>query len=407
MFDTRKIDSFFSGEKNLFDEKEKSFISRRTRVVRFFKLFLPCLTAMLFAIGVALFDFSNSSDTGLVVDSEERIYFEKFRIKNTVFEITEKDNQISIIKADTVEETIAGSKIYNLTNPDAQSINDETIITLISKNGSYNQNTRILELSEDVVANYNKEMTVKTAKVSYNFHTMEGYGNNKIVGTGNKGNFSANRFSFNKKQNTITLINDVLLSSNDIEVTTPKKATLYANDNKFIAEDAVVKKGKEKLKGDLLTVFFKDTKNFEIEKAFSNGNPEVYSNGERAYADEVQYLPSSSIINLNGNVKIVKGNSIATANKAVYNQTKEEFYLYDNVKIQQQGTTASADKGVYFVKKNVAELEKNVVINKDGNMVKGDKAISDFNTSKSRLIAKNGGRISGKLIESKLDKKED
>ena len=62
---------------------------------------------------------------------------------------------------------------------------------------------------------------------------------------------------------------------------------------------------------------------------------------------------------------------------------------------------------VYFVKKNVAELEGNVVITKNGNMVKGDKAISDFTTSKSRLIAKNGGRISGKLIESTLKEKKD
>ena len=46
----------------------------------------------------------------------------------------------------------------------------------------------------------------------------------------------------------------------------------------------------------------------------------------------------------------------------------------------------------------------NVVIEKNGNIVRGDKAISDFNTSKSKLIAKKGGRISGKLIESKLKK---
>ena len=48
----------------------------------------------------------------------------------------------------------------------------------------------------------------------------------------------------------------------------------------------------------------------------------------------------------------------------------------------------------------------NVNIMKDGNIVKGDKAISDFNTSKSRLIAKNGGRVSGKLIESSLGNKK-
>ncbi len=77
------------------------------------------------------------------------------------------------------------------------------------------------------------------------------------------------------------------------------------------------------------------------------------------------------------------------------------------VKVTQDGNTATALSGVYFIKKNIAELEHNVVITKDGNVVRGDKAISDFNTSKSRLVAKKGGRISGKLIESTLKDKKD
>ena len=54
--------------------------------------------------------------------------------------------------------------------------------------------------------------------------------------------------------------------------------------------------------------------------------------------------------------------------------------------------------------KNMAELENDVIIVKDGNEVRGDKAISDFATSKSRLVAKNGGRIFGKLIEGSFKK---
>ena len=65
MFDTQKIDSFFSGDKNLLDEKEKIFMSRRMKVVRFFKLFLPCLVALLLGLGIVLFDFDNNADTTL------------------------------------------------------------------------------------------------------------------------------------------------------------------------------------------------------------------------------------------------------------------------------------------------------------------------------------------------------
>ena len=124
MFETQKIDTFFSGEKNPFEEEERSFVTRRIKVVRFFKLFLPSLTALLLGVGVALFDFDTTPDNTISLAEDERIYFEKFRIKNTVFEITEKDNQFSVLKADVVEETTPGKKIYSLLNPDAKTTKD-------------------------------------------------------------------------------------------------------------------------------------------------------------------------------------------------------------------------------------------------------------------------------------------
>ena len=133
MFETQKIDSFFSGEKNLLDEEEKVFISRRTKVVRFLKLFLPCLTALLLGLGIALFDFDTNNDTTISLADEEKIYFEKFRMKNTVFEITERDNQHSTLRADIVEEIEPGKKLYNLVNPDAETLDKGKIITLSAK----------------------------------------------------------------------------------------------------------------------------------------------------------------------------------------------------------------------------------------------------------------------------------
>ena len=189
---------------------------------------------------------------------------------------------------------------------------------------------------------------------------------------------------------------------------------------------------KDKLKGKILTAFFKDTKKFELDRAITEGNTEIYSSGKTALADKGEYIAEKRIvylydnvkikdnkgytatsengmynfdtkkITLNNNVKITKANNTAITDKAIYYQDKDEFHLIGNVKISQQGTTASANKGIYFVKKNIVELLDNVVIERNGNIVRGDKAISDFNTSKSKLIAQKGGRISGKLIENKL-----
>lgn len=437
LFETQKIDTFFSGEKNLLDEQEKIFMSRRMKTVRFFKLFLPSLTALLLGLGVVLFDFDSNTDSTLLLAEEEKLYFEKFRMKNTVFEITEKDNQLSIIKAATVEEQTPGEKIYTLTTPNAQTYDREKLITLVAKLGSFDQNQQTLTLTSDVIADYNGLMKIRTNSGTYNFATEFGFGNDKITGSGEKGNFKADRFTYDKKKGAVTLIGNVYMKSDDMELHTQDDAILYMTERKFVSHHATINKGVDILKSDTLTAFFKNTKSLEIDKAFASGNIQIYSAGKKAFADKGEYNAQNNTIKLLDNVRIIddkgntatakqgiynlaeqtftlqnqvkisKGTNVITAPRAIYFQVKDEFRLYDNVNIVQDNNSVSAQSGVYYIKKNIAELENNVVITKNGNSIKGDKAISDFNTSKSKLIAKNGGRISGKFIESSFKKEKE
>lgn len=436
MFETQKIDIFFNVDKNLLDKKEEIFMSRRVKVVRFFKLFLPSLVALLLGVGVVLFDVDNSADTTLELADEEKLYFEKFRMKNTVFELTDKDGKFSVLKADVVEELTPGTKIYNLKKPNAKTLDKGKITTLTSEVGDYNQNTGVLELKTNVIANYDKQMEIKTNSGTYSFITERGFGNEKVVGNGDKGCFEADKFTFDKKKGIMTLIGNVYMNSGDTELRSPEKATLFSDDNKFISPHATVKKGKDTIKGDELTAFFKDVKTFEIEKAFSKGHTELYSEGKKAFADAGEYNAALGIIRLTDhvkiidvsgyvatakrglydlnqktftledNVKIVRGENVITAPKAIFFEAKDELRFYGGVNVKQESGTAVADNGVYYIKKNIAELENNVVLTKEGNSVRGDKAISDFNTSQSRIVAKNGGRISGKLIESSFKSKK-
>lgn len=436
MFETQKIDSFFTVDKNLLDEREKIFMSRRMKIVRFFKLFLPCLVALLLGLGVILFDFDNAPDTTIGLADEEKLYFEKFRMKNTVFEITDKDGKFSVLKADEVEEKASGTKVYNLKHPRARMLDKGKTTTLQADVGDYNQNSQVLDLHSQVVANYNKQMTVKTNSASYNFANEYGYGNERVTGDGEKGSFEADKFTIDKKRNIISLINNVFMKSDDTILRSPDKAVMFLDDNKLISYNAVITKSKDTLKGDEVTVHFKDSKKFEITNAFSKGHTELYSQGKKAFANNGEYNAENGLIKLIENVKIidksgyvataktgiynlskktftlendveiVQGSNVITAPKAIYFETKDELHFYGGVSVKQENGTAVADKGVYYIKKNIAELENNVVITKDGNAVRGDKAISDFNSSQSRLIAKDGGRISGKLIESSFKKKK-
>ena len=465
MFDTKKIDSFFSGEKNLLEEEEKIYISKRTKIVRFFKLFLPCLTALLLGLGVILFDFESNSDSPLSLAEEDKVYFEKFRMKNTVFEITEKDNQLSTLKAQVVEETGANTKIYELTLPTARTLDKGKIITASAQKGTYNQTTQNLDLIGDIKGDYNNIMSITTPSASYNFAKEFGFGHEQIVGKGDNRYFKADEFTFDKKKGMITLLGHVFMQNNDLELRTPDKTILFLHENKFTATNALFQKGKDTLKADQLTVFFKDTKNFEIAKAYADGHVEIQNSGKKAYADHSEYQADSKQFKLSKNVKIVdasgytasgdnglfddiqktftlqnnvlitgkggykattkktiydfnkktltlldgvrieKDGGTITAPKAVYFQAKDEFRLYDHVRVVQADGTAEAKSGVYYIKKNFAELEHDVIITKDGNQIRGDKAISDFTTSKSRLIAQKGNRVFGKLFESSFKKK--
>lgn len=466
MFETKKIDTFFTGDKNLLEEEEKIYISRRTKVVRFFKLFMPCLTALLLGLGVILFDFETNEENSFSLADDERVYFEKFRMKNTVFELTEQDNKFSVIKASEVEEKEAGSKIYDLTHPDAQTTDKGKVITLSAQRGVYNQNTQVLDLYTQVVGDYDKEIKIRTESATYNFETEKGFGNEKVTGEGENRAFEADRFVFDNKNGVIELWGNVYLKGDDLELKSPHQAILYVNENKVITTQGTVNKAQDVLKGDEITAFFKDTKQFEIERAYSNGHTEIYTTGKAIFADSGEYIKKDGMarlfdnvkivdssgytatgdkgeydmtkriftlidnvqikdksgytasaksgvydiakktITLSDGVKIVKNKSTVTAPKAVYFQAKDEFHFYDDVKVEQEDYVATANSGVYFVKKNVAELNDNVIITKNGNQVRGDKAISDFVTSKSRLIpTKKGGRVFGKLFESTFKKK--
>ena len=294
MFETHKIDAFFSGEQNLLDEQETIYTTRRMKVVRFLRLFLPCLTALLLGLGVVLFDFETNNDSAIALADKDRVYFEKFHIKNTVFEITDLDNQFSVLKADTIEEVSSGKKLYDLTNPQANTTDKNKKITLVAKTGQYNQNTQELTLNTDVVANYNNQMEVKTNSGVYNFSSETGYGNEKVIGNGEKGYFEADRFTFNKKKGEITLISNVYLKSDNMKLNSPKKATLFMNENKFISDNATVVKDKNTLFGDVVTVYFKDTKNFEINKAYSEGNTKIIASGKTASI--LSFLPFTELI---------------------------------------------------------------------------------------------------------------
>lgn len=178
MFDSQKIDAFFSPAKQIETAKKRNPVSLRERVVKFIKLALPSLAALL--IGFLIFypqfkkDIHDIAADAIIPRKGE---LEKFHMEKGVFHITDYKNIVNNFHADTLDETEAGSKIIKMVNPVGTlptSQNDEVIIQ--SPIGFYNQNNKILTLSNGVNIKYSAGITTDTEEMFVDFNTGKAYG---------------------------------------------------------------------------------------------------------------------------------------------------------------------------------------------------------------------------------------
>ena len=117
MFDSHKIDAYFNGEKDLRPAAE-TMLTRRAKIMRWIKLALPSLAALLIGLLIVLPGLQTDDDRfELDVTRPKKGELEKLHMENTVFYITDADNQVNNFNADKIDETEPGSKLIKLINP--------------------------------------------------------------------------------------------------------------------------------------------------------------------------------------------------------------------------------------------------------------------------------------------------
>ena len=105
MFDSKKIDSYFSGEKNLRKE-DNSYLGRRAKIMRWVKLLLPSLAALLTGLLIVIPSLQNNiDDLAQDITRPRKGELEKLHMENTVFYITDADNKVNNFTADNIDET--------------------------------------------------------------------------------------------------------------------------------------------------------------------------------------------------------------------------------------------------------------------------------------------------------------
>lgn len=204
MFDLQKIDSYFSGEKNLRRE-DSGYLGRRAKIMRWVKLLLPSLAALLTGLLIVIPGLQNNiDDLAQDVTRPRKGELEKLHMENTVFYITDADNKVNNFNADNIDETEPGSKLIKLINP--QGIipgSDQNWINIQAPIGYFNQNTNILRLIEDVEIFYSNGITAHTTEMFFDFNASKAYGVKPVTTEGEMGDVEAEGFEYYNKQNLL------------------------------------------------------------------------------------------------------------------------------------------------------------------------------------------------------------
>ena len=125
---------------------------------------------------------------------------EKLHVENSIFNITDKNNQVHHFTAQSIDETSPGSKLVKLTNPEGtMPAENQQWINIKSPYGYFNQNTNDLRLEEGVEMFYSEGMNLNLKDINFNFDTQYAHSNSPVSGQGIFGAIQAEGFEYYKK----------------------------------------------------------------------------------------------------------------------------------------------------------------------------------------------------------------
>lgn len=204
MFDCNKIDAYFNGDSKL-NISAQSLEQRHTKLVRLAKLLLPVLAALLIGLLLLIPSIKNDLyDFKIDITKPKSGELEKLHVENSVFNITDQNNQVHNFVAQNIDETKPGSKIIKLTNPEGTIPNEnQEWINIKSPTGFYNQDANTLRLEDGVEIFYSSGMNINLKDFNYDFKTQSGNSSNPISGQGVYGNIKSESFEYFKNDSLL------------------------------------------------------------------------------------------------------------------------------------------------------------------------------------------------------------
>lgn len=221
MFDSQKIDAYFSPEQQPRTVRAAKQRDRRRRIMALTKIALPCLAALLTGILIIMPQLKkNLNDITADAIMPHKGELEKFHMEKSIFYITDSKNMVNNFNADTLDETEPGSKIIKMINPRGTiPTSQQDDVHIKSPLGYYNQNDKLLQLSDGVNMEYSGGMTTDTEELFVDFNAGKAYGVKPIVTKSETAEINAQGFEYYKDKNLLiyTGKSHALIKADDLE----------------------------------------------------------------------------------------------------------------------------------------------------------------------------------------------
>ena len=213
-----QIDEFFNADIN--EQQIRKELDSHTRALSLIKISLPILAAVLCLTLLFLPTFKkdiNEFAIDLIFPDGD---VEKMTAKNTVLYITDSKGQINNFNAESIKETSAGSKIYELIKLDASlPLDGSEWVNIRSPDGLYDQLKETLRLPRKVELFYSRGLNIDTRDFSYDFKTTFGYSHHPVVGYGFLGHLNSEGIEISAKDHTLTFIGktSIIIDENSLK----------------------------------------------------------------------------------------------------------------------------------------------------------------------------------------------
>ncbi len=205
MIDQHKIDSYFNQAQPGGNFKPETVVERHTHLVRLAKLLLPGFAAILISLLLIIPSLQDHQyDFRIDITKPKAGEMEKLHMENTVFNITDQDNQVQHFTAKNIDETEPGSKLIKLNQPEGTlpAENNEWL-NIKSPTGYFNQNNNTLKLQDGVEAFYSAGMNMSVPDLVFDFNKQYGHSQSHVSGQGVFGDIESEGFEYYKKKNLL------------------------------------------------------------------------------------------------------------------------------------------------------------------------------------------------------------